>query len=207
MQTVDHHGQQPTLSCQTCGTASSSIHSHYQRGLRDLPAIGPDTLKTWLQQHPQLEIISRDRSSEYARAINEGTPQAQQVLDRFLLTNQHLAGCSRWHILKNVREALERFLVRFREPIAEISTAFEATQIPRNKRTKGEQALRDEAHARRVTRFEKVWSTLERGKNIAEITRELHVGKWFVRYCAKTNEVPALRKNPRIHSILDPFVD
>jgi hypothetical protein len=52
-----------------------------------------------------------------------------------------------------VREALERFLVRFRKPIAEIGKAFEATQLPRNKRTKGEQALRDEAHARRVARF------------------------------------------------------
>jgi transposase len=37
-----------------------------------LPDRNADTLKTWLQQHPQLEIISRDRSSEYARAINEG---------------------------------------------------------------------------------------------------------------------------------------
>jgi transposase len=124
-----------------------------------------------------------------------------------LLINQHLPGYSRWHILKNVREALERFLVRFRKPIAEIGKAFEATQLPRNKRTKSEQALRNEAHARRVARFEKVRAALEQGKTIAEITRELHVSKWFVRCCAKTNEVPAVRQNARMHSILDPFVD
>ena len=159
-----------------------------------LPDRNADTLKTWLKQHPQLEIISRDRSSEYARAINEGAPQAQQVLDR-------------WHVLKNVREALERFLVRFRKPIAEICKAFEATQIPRNKRTKGEQALRNEAHARRVARFKKVRAALEQDKTIAEIARDLHVSKWFVRCCAKTNEVPELRQNARAHSILDPFVD
>jgi transposase len=106
-----------------------------------------------------------------------------------------------------VREALERFLVRFRKPIAEIGKAFEATQLPRNKRTKSEQALRNEAHARRVARFEKVRAALEQGNTIAEITRELHVSKWFVRCCAKTNEVPALRQNARMHSILDPFVD
>jgi transposase len=36
---------QPASSCPTCGTASSSIHSHYQRGLRDLPAHGASV--TW----------------------------------------------------------------------------------------------------------------------------------------------------------------
>jgi transposase len=34
-----------------------------------LPDRNADTLKTWLQQHPQLEIISRHSSSEYARTI------------------------------------------------------------------------------------------------------------------------------------------
>lgn len=47
-----------------------------------------DTLADWLRQHPGVKLISRDRSSEYARGATEGAPQAQQILDR-------------WHVLKN----------------------------------------------------------------------------------------------------------
>lgn len=39
--------------------------------------------------------MTRDSSKEFAAAITLGAPQAVQVLDR-------------WHVLKNLREALER---------------------------------------------------------------------------------------------------
>jgi len=51
----------------------------------------------WLEQHPQIETVTRDRSKEYALAIDQGAPQACQVMDR-------------WHVLKNLREAVEREL-------------------------------------------------------------------------------------------------
>lgn len=37
--------QQPSSTCPSCGTPSSSVHSHYERGVRDLPASG--TVVTW----------------------------------------------------------------------------------------------------------------------------------------------------------------
>jgi transposase len=42
-------------------------------------------LKTWLGQHPEVDILSRDRASAFADAANEAAPQAQQVADRFHL--------------------------------------------------------------------------------------------------------------------------
>ena len=57
------------------------------------------TLKHWLEAHPEVELVSRDRSSSYSRATTESAPQAQQVADR-------------WHLLKNAREAIERLLER-----------------------------------------------------------------------------------------------
>jgi transposase len=55
------------------------------------------SLEQWLQAHPGVEVISRDRSSAYAEGAAKGSPEAVQVADR-------------WHLLKNLGEALERIL-------------------------------------------------------------------------------------------------
>ena len=49
--------------------------------------------------HPGIELVSRDRSSTYAQAATEGASDARQVADR-------------WHLLKNVGEAIERLFDR-----------------------------------------------------------------------------------------------
>jgi Transposase len=48
-----------------------------------LPDREVDTVAAWLEQHPTMELVSRDRSREVARAIAQGAPQAIQVLDRW----------------------------------------------------------------------------------------------------------------------------
>jgi transposase len=40
-------------------------------------------LKSWLLEHEGIEIIAKDRSSEYALGSKEGAPQAVQIADRF----------------------------------------------------------------------------------------------------------------------------
>jgi transposase len=47
-----------------------------------LPERTGDALANWLRQPPGVKLISRDRSSEYARGASEGAPQAQQIVDR-----------------------------------------------------------------------------------------------------------------------------
>jgi transposase len=56
-------------------------------------------LSAWLKRHPGVEVVSRDRSPTYAAGINEGAPTAVQVADRF-------------HLLLNVREVVEKMMMR-----------------------------------------------------------------------------------------------
>jgi transposase len=62
------------------------------------------TFAQWLHAHPEIEIISRDRATEYAAAAREAAPHAIQIADRF-------------HLVRNLADALERLLARCRADI------------------------------------------------------------------------------------------
>src|SRR5215207_5369285 len=75
------------------------------------------TLAAWLKAHPGVEVVSRDRSPTYAAAINEGAPGAAQVADRF-------------HLLLNVRGALEKVLLRQNRLLRSQTLAAPASTAP-----------------------------------------------------------------------------
>ena len=64
-----------------------------------LPDREAETVQNWLTEHPGIQIISRDRSQGYASAIRQAAPKAMAVADRF-------------HIMKNLMEALEKQVAR-----------------------------------------------------------------------------------------------
>jgi len=64
-----------------------------------LPDRTAATLAHWLGGHPEVLVVTRDRAGAYAEGIRQGAPQAVQVADRF-------------HLRKNLTDALERYLTR-----------------------------------------------------------------------------------------------
>ena len=52
-----------------------------RRVLDLLPDRTAETLADWLRRQPQVAVAARNRSTEYARGIALGAPEAMQVAD------------------------------------------------------------------------------------------------------------------------------
>src|SRR6266851_2198741 len=81
-----------------------------------LPDRTAEAVKPWLSAHPEIDVVSRDRASAYADAVNQVLPHAMQVADRY-------------HLIQNLREHLQQLLDRKRTclPLVE-DTALKDTQ-------------------------------------------------------------------------------
>ena len=75
-------------------TYMCSIADHYTgEPLAVFNARYPRELVLWLRSHPEVKLVTRDGSRDYASLIREGRPEAVQVTDRF-------------HLTKNLKEAM-----------------------------------------------------------------------------------------------------
>jgi transposase len=162
----------------TYGTILIDLETHQPVDL--LEDRSAETFAQWLRQHPGLEIISRDRSKDYWRGATDGAPQAQQVIDR-------------WHVVKNLREAIERLLSHTPVP-QDTSEAAGLAASPRQKRTSGERARSEGSRELRLALYQQVNELYQQGGSILGIARQLQIGHQTVRNFVRSPSFPPVEQ-------------
>ncbi|WP_019587602.1 ISL3 family transposase [Deinococcus apachensis] len=169
---------------QTYGTVIVDLDTH--RPVEILPDRTTTVVADWLRQHPEIELVTRDRSTEFACAVTQSLPNAVQVLDR-------------WHLLKNLREALERFLGRHQNVLRE------TTPAPKPRSQAGED-VRAQRQQRRMALLVQMQVLRAAGLGTRVIARHLGVSRYLVKRYLQADAVPARRAHTRVRSILDPYL-
>jgi transposase len=121
----------------------------------------------WLK--PEIKVVSRDRAGDYAAAAHQGAPQAIEAADRF-------------HIVKNLAEAVEKALVPCRAELRKGTKAKEAAKTE----------VREElllsllpfdgqsysAHqTERYERYQQTMALRKQGMNVKEIAKRVGLGR------------------------------
>jgi transposase len=159
-----------------------------------------ESVRQWLAAHPEVDVVSRDRGKTYIDGATCGAPQATQVADR-------------WHILSNLGDAVEEFLIRThirleggKAPLGESQkqnnplSSFSAT--PTSQRKSQARLLR------KWKLYQRVQQLHASGMSLRKIGEELGVARNTVRkYFRQPPEPPLPTPRPLRASQLDPYED
>ena len=143
--------------------------------------------------------IARDRSTEYARGIGLGAPQAVQVADR-------------WHLLLNLRQMVERWLagvhgrLRRLPPVAGRPAGPARRSTGAFPRSRGERAAGAESRGRKKAPYEAVRRRHAAGEPLLTISHRMGLARGTVRRYAQAESFPERAVRVPAHSILDPYL-
>ena len=168
-----------------------------RRPLDLLPDRSGPTLAAWLRRHPGIAVVARDRSTEYARAVTAAAPGALQVADR-------------WHLLLNMRQAVERWLARSRGRLRRLP-AVEGDRQPSRRlrafrRTDPEIAAGVESRARWRAAYDEVRRRRLAGETLMGIGQATGFARGTVRKYAHAEAFPERAASGPGPSLLDPYV-
>jgi transposase len=179
-----------------------------------LPERSAECVAQWLQEHPGVQIISRDRGGVYAEGARQGAPDAVQVADR-------------WHLLKNLGEAVLQVLQAHQAAIeaalappqlsdagpAAPSAATEQGQSAPASSAPGVEARppsraqqeRQQRQAQRQTRYDAIQQLHQQGWSLRAIAQHLGLERKTVRKYLYASHCPHPQRRPSRPSLLDPY--
>jgi len=161
-----------------------------------LPDREAETVATWLRQHPGTEIVSRDRGGIYAQATRKAVPQAVQVADR-------------WHLLRNLSEALRHALAPHHRLFSHAAGAGRIDNAPSKPTSvppwsERERQIQQANRQRRYQRWQQVRDLLKTGVSDRELGRQLNLDHRTVKKFRTADVYPEAA--PRVRrSIVDDY--
>lgn len=186
------------------GTILVNLEEHRVMDL--LPDRSVESVTAWLAQHPTMQVVCRDRSALYAEGIRQGAPQAGQVVDRF-------------HLVQNLREAVEAFLHNHRAVLqaAAARTAQALTLAagvgpvtlmyrgrPQNTPPPHRAAASPPRHLAWVTTYEAIHALHGQGTPVTTIARHLGISRPTVYAYLRRTTPPGPRSPQRTGQVLKP---
>jgi transposase len=170
------------------GTIVCDLERHQVIDL--LPVRSAPSVVQWLQAHPGVEIVCRDRSRLYAEGIRHGAPQAVQVVDRF-------------HLVQNLGDALARFFLRYRRHLNTLGASLHRSSEP----TLTPAMISQARHTRWVGRYHQIQRLHAQHVGIAAIARRVQVSRPTVyRYLAMPQPPERQRSRHRGPLLITPFI-
>jgi hypothetical protein len=183
----------------TFGTVLVDLQRHQILDL--LPDRQKETAAAWMKTHPEITPVSRDRGSESAASV--GAPQAIQVADRF-------------HVAKNLSEAVQQLLARVLLEMKTASQGAEAATQARGDsllpieewRPAQEESVKQTIATRRAERQDRSqqgFALCEQGRTSQEIAGRLGMKARTVRDWLHKGVAPESRPRRKYRSEFDPY--
>ena len=160
-----------------------------------LPERSSEAVVTWLREHEGVEVMCRDRCSIVADGATRGAPEAVQVVDRF-------------HLLRNLGEAIEPVIARHQACLQDESSAAGAPDPPSQPEAPPPPALALAPAVLPPRPTTSQQALLARSLSLTDLAHTLGLDRKTVRRsaCAATATEAASPRRPR-RSRLDPFKD
>jgi transposase len=157
-----------------------------------LPDRAAESFSEWLQKHPEIVTVARDRCGLYAEGAALGAPQSQQVADRF-------------HLVLNLSSTMERVLEeRSRhlvlppaEDPAPTSQSGSARSVSTDVSEAAPPTLPQQRRQRRLDRYQQVVTMFHAGHSQRDISRELGMNRKTIQRWLRRDQFPE-RKPPHL---------
>jgi transposase len=169
-----------------------------------LPDRKAETAAAWMQAHPEIILVSRDRGADYATAASAGAAQATQVADHF-------------HIMKNLTEAVEKALARCWPEVRRAERREQRTledvenrllpdvadwRPPPTPSSEKAQAIR---RAKRMDCYQEILELREKGMSVPQIAQQVGKGVRTIHRWLANGSIPQGRHRRKKYSSFERY--